>query len=58
MNIPINVIVQSGYRFNTNLNDYFMLLSYDPDMIGMFKIILNTISITDYNGNKKKRQSF
>ena len=49
---------KSEYRFNTNLNGCSMLLPYDPDMINMFKIILNTIFINNYKKIKNKRQCF
>ena len=35
-----------------------MLLPYDPDMINIFKIILNTISIINYNEIKKNVNAF
>ena len=49
---------QSEYRLNTNLNGCCMLLSYDPDIINMFKIILNTIFTNNYKKNKKNVNVF
>jgi hypothetical protein len=46
------------YRSNTNLNECFMLLSYDPDLLNMFKIILNAISNIDYSRKFFKTSMF
>ena len=52
------MVEKSEYRLNTNLNGCCMLLSYDPDIINMFKIILNTIFNANCKEIKKKRQGF
>ena len=52
------MIDKSEYRLNTNLNGCCMLLSYDSDMINMFKIILNTIFTIKYKKIKKNVNVF